>query len=83
MSGQLRHKPRTAEIKRIVRPVRGGSQARLVEGDDGRCYIAKFLNNPQGNRTLVNEWVAQSIMTTLGISTPPLCLLKTAGQPLG
>lgn len=76
MSGQLRHKPRTVEIKRIVRPVRGGSQARLVEGDDGRYYIAKFLDNPQGNRTLVNEWVAQSIMTTLGISTPPLCVLR-------
>jgi hypothetical protein len=56
--------------------MRGGSQARLIEGDDGRCYIAKFLNNPQGKRTLVNEWVAQSILTTLGISTPPLCLLR-------
>ena len=64
------------EIKRIIRRVRGGSQAGLVEGEDGRCYIATFAGNPQGNRTLVNEWMAQSIIKLLGISTPPLCLLR-------
>jgi len=67
---------RMVEIKRIIRRVRGGSQAHLVEGEDGRYYIAKFAGNPQGNRTLVNEWVAQSIVKLLGISTPPLCLLR-------
>jgi hypothetical protein len=56
--------------------MRGGSQARLIEGKDGRFYVAKFVNNPQGNRTLVNEWITQSIMTALSISTPPLCLLR-------
>jgi hypothetical protein len=63
-------------IKRIVRPLRGGSQARLVEGEDGRFYVAKFAGNPQGNRTLVNEWIAQSILSRLGVSTPPLCVLR-------
>jgi len=67
---------RAVEIKRIVRPVRGGSQARLVEGQDGRFYVAKFSGNPQGDRTLVNEWIAQSILSHLGISTPPLRLLR-------
>ena len=55
--------------------MRGGSQARLVEGEDGRFYVAKFTGNPQGNRTLVNEWIAESIMSRLGICTPPLCVL--------
>ena len=71
-----RSKTRPVEIKRIVRPVRGGSQARLVEGQDGHFYIAKFTANPQGNRTLVNEWIAQSIMAELGISTAPLRILR-------
>jgi hypothetical protein len=56
--------------------MRGDSQARLVEGEDGRFYVAKLAGNPQGNRTLVNEWIVQSIMTVLGISTPPLRLLR-------
>lgn len=64
------------EIKRIVRPVRGGSQARIIEGQDGRFYVAKFAGNPQGNRTLVNEWIAQSIMSYLSISTPALRILR-------
>lgn len=69
-------KTRPVEIKRIIRPVRGGSQARLVEGADGRFYIGKFAGNPQGNRTLVNEWITGSIMAELGISTAPLRILR-------
>jgi hypothetical protein len=73
----FRQKARMVDIKRIIRRVKGGSQARLHEGEDGRCcYIAKFAGNPQGDRILVNEWVAQSIIKLLGISTPPLCLLR-------
>lgn len=68
------------DIKRIVRAMRGGSQARLVEAEDGRFYVAKFFGNPQGHRTLVNEWIAQSILSHLGISTPPLCMLRLPDQ---
>jgi hypothetical protein len=71
-----RRKTRPIEIKRIVRAVRGSSQARLVEGRDGRFYVAKFAGNPQGNRTLVNEWITRFMMAELGISTPPLRILR-------
>jgi hypothetical protein len=47
-----------------------------VEGEDGRFYVCKFVDNPQGNRSLVNEWMAQSLMSMLGISTPPLRVLS-------
>jgi hypothetical protein len=70
------HKTAPVEIKRIIRRVRGGSQARIVEGQDGRFYVAKFAANPQGNRTLVNEWITQSMMSYLSISTPPLRILR-------
>jgi hypothetical protein len=56
--------------------MRGGSQAQLVEGSDGKFYVAKFLGNPQGNRTLVNELVAHQLLRVMGISTPPLRLLN-------
>ena len=76
MSRPTRRRAKTVEIKRIVRSLRGGSQARLVEGEDGRFYVCKFAGNPMGNRTLVNEWVTRSILALLEISTPSLCVLK-------
>ena len=62
-------------INRIVRCMRGGSQSQLIQGHDGRFYVAKFRGNPQGNRTLINEFVATNLLHRLGISTPPLTLL--------
>jgi hypothetical protein len=62
-------------IKAVLRPMRGGSQAHLVEGDDGSCYLAKFRGNPQGNRTLINECIASRLFQQFGISTPPIQLL--------
>jgi len=38
------------KVKAVIKPIRGGCQAHLVEGEDGH-YVAKFANNPQGNRT--------------------------------
>lgn len=55
--------------------MRGGSQSRLVEAIDGNHYIAKFANNPQGARTLANEWISQRILTHLGIATPSMRML--------
>ena len=66
----------TVTIKRLVRRMRGGSQAQLVEGSNGYFYVAKFLGNPQGNRTLVNELVAHHLLRAMGISAPSLCLLN-------
>jgi hypothetical protein len=64
------------KITRIIRRMRGGSQAQLVLGDDGNTYVAKFLGNPEGNRTLINEWMMCRLMTDIGISTPRLRVLE-------
>jgi hypothetical protein len=45
-----------ASARRLVRKMRGGAQAHLIEADDGHFYVVKFRNNPQGRRILVNEW---------------------------
>jgi hypothetical protein len=65
----------SVDIIRIIRRMRGASQSHLVEGSDGYLYVAKFMGNPQGSRTLINEWFAHQLFRQLGISTPPLRVL--------
>lgn len=65
-------------IRSVHQRMRGGSQAFLVEGSDGNCYVAKFSGNPQGTRTLINEWVCYRILQRLEVYTPKLQLLALA-----
>ena len=39
-------------------------------GDDGQFYVAKFQGNPQGNRTLINEWIGGKLCDVWA-SPPP------------
>jgi hypothetical protein len=57
-----------ATARRLVRKMRGGAQAHLVEADDGHFYVVKFRNNPQGRRILVNEWFGSVMLRHLGIA---------------
>lgn len=68
--------PTIVDIKSVSRRVRGGSQACLVEGSDGAFYVAKFTGNPQGTRTLINEWIYTQLSRRLGISTPEVTFLR-------
>jgi len=63
-------------IDRVVRRMRGGSQSFTVVGDDGQFYVAKFQKNPQGTRTLVNEWIGGNLLRRLGVTTPTLRILR-------
>src|SRR5947209_5590066 len=56
--------------RRFLRRMRGGSQAHLVEADDGHYYVVKFSNTPQHRRILVNEWVSSAFLDYLNISAP-------------
>jgi hypothetical protein len=64
--------PATVTITRLVRRMRGASQAQLVEASDGNSYVVKFLGNPKGNRTLVNELITHRLLCAAGVSTPSL-----------
>jgi hypothetical protein len=68
------------KISRVIRPLRGGSQAQLVRCEDGHFYAAKFAGNPQGNRTLINEWIAYGILSRTDITTPPLRILELSSK---
>src|SRR3954451_1794375 len=53
--------------RRLIRKMRGGAQAHLIEANDGSFYVVKFTNNPQHRRILVNEWLATSFLRHLQI----------------
>jgi hypothetical protein len=66
--------------KRLIRKMRGGAQAHLLECDDGHFYVVKFRNNPQHRRILVNEWFASVFLNYLQISTPATAFVNLAGD---
>src|SRR3984957_11600184 len=61
---------------RLIRKMRGGAQAHLLECDDGHFYVVKFRNNPQHRRILVNEWLASVFLNYLQISTPETAIVN-------
>ncbi|HEX5432518.1 MAG TPA: HipA family kinase [Bryobacteraceae bacterium] len=70
------------DARRFVRKMRGGAQAHLLGASDGHFYVVKFLNNPQHRRILVNEWIASVFMNFLGLSTPPVAMIRISEQLL-
>ncbi|MEP7363491.1 MAG: HipA family kinase [Acidobacteriota bacterium] len=61
---------------RLLRKMRGGAQAHLLEADDGHCYVVKFTNNPQHRRILVNEWIASRFLAYLQINAPKPAIIE-------
>jgi hypothetical protein len=68
---------------RLIRKMRGGAQAHLLECDDGHFYVVKFTNNPQHRRILVNEWIASVFLNYLQISTPATAIVELSPDFLG
>ncbi len=64
------------DARRLIRKMRGGAQAHLLEASDGHAYVVKFINNPQHRRILVNEWIASTFLNYLGIATPESAMIR-------
>ena len=62
--------------QRLIRKMRGGAQAHLVEASDGKFYVVKLRNNPQHRRILINEWIASVFLKQLQIATPQAHLIE-------
>jgi hypothetical protein len=60
----------------LIRKLRGGAQAHLVQCDDGGFYAVKLTNNPQHRRILVNEWIAHAVFRHLRIATPETAIVE-------
>ncbi len=65
---------------RLIRKLRGGAQAHLLEADDGNYYVVKFIENPQHRRILVNEWIASVFLEYLQILAPPAAIVNLSEQ---
>jgi hypothetical protein len=64
----------------LVRKMRGGAQAHLLECDDGEFYVVKFRNNPQHRRILTNEWIASVFLDYLEIATPRTAIVNLSAD---
>jgi len=61
---------------KVIRKMRGGAQAHLMEADDGEFYVVKFTNNPQHRRILINEWLACAFLRYLQVHVPETALVE-------
>lgn len=67
---------RTVQAERYVTPLRqGGSLPAVVEADDGRSYVMKFVGAGQGPKALIAELLAGEIGRALGLNVPELVLI--------
>jgi hypothetical protein len=53
-----------------IRRMRGGAQSHLLRCSDGKSYVVKFRNNPQGVRILANEFIFNGLARMCGLSVP-------------
>ncbi len=68
------------DARRLVRKMRGGAQAHLLEASDGNYYVVKFRNNPQHRRILTNEWIAAVFLRHLGLSSPEVAMVRISEE---
>ena len=68
------------KARRFVRKMRGGAQSHMIEAEDGRFYITKFQNNPQGRRILVNESISAVFLRYLEIAHPETAVIELDEQ---
>ncbi len=60
--------------------MRGGAQAHLIEADDGKFYVVKFLENPQHRRILLNEIIAGCFLDYLQIQAPRTAIVRLTAE---
>jgi hypothetical protein len=68
---------RTVNVINYIQPLReGGSLPAIVEADDGRMYVMKFVGAGQGPKALIAELVAGEIGRGLGLPVPEIVFME-------
>lgn len=62
--------PRVVTATAHIGRMRGGAQSHLLRCSDGKDYVVKFRNNPQGPRVLANEFIFSNLASALGRTVP-------------
>jgi hypothetical protein len=70
----------SVRARKLIRKMRGGAQAHLVEADDDASYVVKFTNNPQHRRILINEWLASAFLRHLQIHVPETAVIELTSE---
>jgi hypothetical protein len=60
--------------------MRGGAQPHLMKCSDGSHYVVKFLDNPQHQRVLANEWIGARLAAGLGLQVPETALVEVSEE---
>jgi len=55
---------------KFIRSMRGGSQAQLLSTTNQKYHVTKARFNPQGQRTLINEWITTAIFDWIHVLVP-------------
>lgn len=71
---------RVIPLELIPDVVRGRSCPQLIRFSDGRKYVVKFKNNPQGNRALFSEYVVGKIAERLDLAVPRFKVIKISDE---
>src|ERR1700689_1437894 len=61
---------------RLIRKMRGGAQAHLLECDDGHFYVVKFRTKTQHRPRLTNEWIGTVFLNYLKIAPPEAAIVS-------
>lgn len=64
----------------LIRKMRGGAQAHLMEAEDGAFYVVKFTNNPQHRRILINEWLSAVFLRHLQIHAAETAVIELTDE---
>ena len=60
------------------RRMTGGSHSHLIMGSDSIPYIVKFLDNPQHQCVLANEWLAAHLAALLDLPVPRSAIVEVS-----
>jgi hypothetical protein len=82
MVTSVRNVPKATRVCAVkhIRRLRGGSQAHLLAGSDGSCWVTKFSNNPQTIRVLANELLAGRLGLALGLPMATVEIIDVPGS---
>ena len=61
-----------------VRRMIGGAQSHLLHCSDGKYYVVKFQNNPQGIKILANEHIFSGLAGMLGLNVPKSVVVEVS-----
>jgi hypothetical protein len=69
----------SVDVVRSPDPI-GGSQPKVMRCSDGRKYVVKFPNNPQGKQVLFNDAYGTLLARALGLPAPEIAAIQVAKE---